>query len=483
MTKTGKLSLAVYLLICLSLVFTGCTDIAATGVPEAGEVSEIKSSELPESSSEVSEEPKPAPTLSPAPTPTIVPEEALSILEGEIISASKSALTISDENGAHTIVLLSDETEHTGESYGNGSLATVSYVDSAKSGQNIRAVKVEVRLGEHGINARELLENMSLEEKVGQMFFVRCPDKAAEQVSRYQFGGYILFGRDFEGLTKAQVRNNITGYQNNSKIPMLIGVDEEGGTVVRISGNPNLCGEPFWSPRRLYNSGGMVSVMYAEGNKLKIMEELGVNVNFAPVCDISLNPADFMYDRSLGRTPATTADYIRQIVKFYEDEKTGCILKHFPGYGNNQDTHTGIAVDRRPYETFEQEDLLPFVSGIKAGADCVLISHNIVTCVDEERPASLSAGWHDILRDELGFTGCVITDDLSMGAIRDYCDTGSAAVQAVLAGNDLLCCTDYEVQIPAVLDAIKQGKLTEERIDLSVMRILTWKSKLGLLGE
>ena len=188
-----------------------------------------------------------------------------------------------------------------------------------------------------------------------------------------------------------------------------------------------------------------------------------------------------MYDRSLGQDAETTAEYVREIVSLYGEEQMGCVLKHFPGYGNNVDTHTGVAVDERPYETFQKEDFLPFEAGVQAGAGCVLVSHNIVTCRDGEVPASLSPEWHRVLREELGFTGCIITDDLVMDAIQEYCDASSAAVQAVQAGTDLLCCSDYETQYPAVLAAVESGELSEERIEESALRVLRWKEELGLL--
>ena len=160
----------------------------------------------------------------------------------------------------------------------------------------------------------------------------------------------------------------------------------------------------------------------------------------------------------------------------------GCVLKHFPGYGENGDTHTGSVLDQRPYESFQQRDFLPFEAGIQAGADCVLVSHNVVSCKDSAYPASLSPEWHRVLREELGFEGCIITDDLIMDAIQEYCDSSSAAVQAVLAGNDLLCCSDYETQYPAVLAAVENGQISQERIEESVLRILRWKQELGLLN-
>ena len=160
----------------------------------------------------------------------------------------------------------------------------------------------------------------------------------------------------------------------------------------------------------------------------------------------------------------------------------GSVLKHFPGYGNNADTHTGIAYDNRDYETFAESDFIPFQEGISAGADVVLVSHNIVNCMDSQRPAPLSPEVHQILRRDLGFEGVIVTDDLSMDGIRDFVDDGQAAVMAVQAGNDLLCCTDFETQIPAVLEAVEAGEIGEERLNESVMRILCMKMELGIIG-
>ena len=420
--------------------------------------------------------------------------EELSTAEGTVEKASKNAFNLVLEDDSYLMVIITDTTEVTGDPLTEGASATVTYDPTTQTGLSVPAVTIVIS-GQGAASqpaaepteeaasstAEEQLSSMSLEEKVGQLFFVRFPDNAPEAVSQYQFGGYILFGRDFKGLTREQVQEKIAACQAQAKVPMLMGADEEGGTVTRVSDNPNLCDEPYWSPRKLYHSGGMASVLYAEEDKCRVFRELGLNVNFAPVCDISQKEGAFMYDRSLGEDPQTTADYADQVVKVYRKSQVGCVLKHFPGYGDNADTHTGIATDSRAYETFQQEDFLPFQSGIDAGAGCVLVAHNIVSCVDGERPASLSPEWHRILREELGFTGCIITDDLSMGAIQDFCDSGSAAVQAVLAGNDLLCCTDYEVQIPAVLEAVGNGEITEARIDESVLRVLTWKEQLGLI--
>ena len=225
-----------------------------------------------------------------------------------------------------------------------------------------------------------LLDSMTLEEKVGQLFFVRCPEEnAVEDISIYHLGGYLLFGRDYKNgeawLTKEQFTEKIQSYQDAAEIPLFIGSDEEGGTVTRASRNPNLFSEAFQSPQAIYSTGGMEALAQDALDKSQSLLDLGINVNFAPVCDVSTDPNDFIYDRTLGQDAETTADYITRTVLTMGDAGEMSVLKHFPGYGSNADTHTGIAVDQRPMETFETADLLPFKAGIEAGAPFVLVSH------------------------------------------------------------------------------------------------------------
>lgn len=329
---------------------------------------------------------------------------------------------------------------------------------------------------------QQLTDSMSLEEKVGQMFIARCPaENAAEYAAEYHLGGYILFARDFESNDPQLVTSNIQSYQDAADIPMLIGVDEEGGTVNRVSRYSAFRETPFLSPQELYASGGWELIQTDTAEKSQLLLALGINVNFAPVCDVSQNPEDFIYERSFGADAFQTAEYVKTVVTVMKQEGIGSVLKHFPGYGNNSDTHTGIAHDERSFDTFSDSDFIPFQAGIDAGADMVLVSHNIVSCMDSEKPASLSPTVHDILRNRLGFDGVIMTDDLSMDGIRDFTDDQQAAVMAVLAGNDLICCTDYQTQIPAVIEAAASGEISEQMIDEAVMRILKMKQSLGLL--
>lgn len=326
------------------------------------------------------------------------------------------------------------------------------------------------------------LAKMTIEEKVGQMFYVACPDVGAkEAVSEYHLGGYILFGRDFEGKTKEEITATINEYQKAADIPLLIGVDEEGGTVVRVSRNSNLRDNPFLSPRETFADGGWQAIDADAREKAELLLSLGINVNMAPVCDITSDSDAFMYDRSFSGDYKEASKFVKRVVNISSENKLGTVLKHFPGYGSTADTHTGIAYDSREYSEFENADFKPFLAGIENGADCVLVAHNIVNCIDSEYPASLSLKVHNILRETLGFDGVIMTDDLSMQAITDYTGADKSAVFAVKSGNDILCCSDVAVQYSAVLSAVKNNEIPESQIDKSVRRILRWKQKLGLI--
>ena len=330
--------------------------------------------------------------------------------------------------------------------------------------------------------AQAILSEMTLEERVGQMFLARFPkEDAAALAADFHLGGYILFSRDFRDRTPEQVRQTIADCQQGASLPMFMAVDEEGGTVTRVSRFPQFRDTPFLSPQQLYAAGGLEAVQADAAEKCRLLLGLGLNMNFAPVCDISRNPEDFMYARSFGQDAAQTARYVQTVVSEMKAQGMGSVLKHFPGYGSSADTHTGIAWDDRPYETFVASDFLPFQAGIDAGADLVLVSHNIVRSMDDQRPASLSPKVHQILREELGFEGVIVTDDLQMDGVRDFAGDEQAAVLAVQAGNDLLCCTDFQTQLPAVVRAVEAGEIAQAQIDQSVLRILKLKLALGLL--
>lgn len=325
----------------------------------------------------------------------------------------------------------------------------------------------------------EILSTMTLEEKVGQMFLARMPDSAAYYAETYQLGGYVLFDVDFSGYSKESVIERIDSCQAVSKIPMIMSVDEEGGTVTRVS--DYFRDSRFMSPRDVYAEGGWSGVVSDTIEKCQLLKELHLNMNLAPVCDLADDYGDFMYDRSFSGDAQEAANFIGWTISTMNEQGVGSSLKHFPGYGNNVDTHTGMAIDYREAQEYYDYDLVPFIEGIEMGASSVMVSHNIVTCFDDYYPASLSPEIHRILREELGFEGVVITDDLVMGAIQDFCGEVNSAVYAVEAGNDMLISTNFESQFSSIMDAIDEGRITEERINESVRRILTMKINMGLL--
>ena len=331
--------------------------------------------------------------------------------------------------------------------------------------------------------AEVYVDGLTLEQQVAQLFFARCPDvDAADLAAQYDIGGYILFGRDFEGQTPESVTQTIQSYQDAAATPMLIGVDEEGGTVTRVSlYSAFRAAGRFQSPQALFAEGGLKRIEEDTVEKDALLASLGINVNLAPVCDVSTDPADFINARAFGQDAQATSEYVRTVVEQMKTDGMGMVLKHFPGYGSNVDTHTGIAQDTRPIEQFRQSDFLPFAAGIETGAQAILVCHNIVACMDDTLPASLSPAVHDVLRDELGFDGVVMTDDLVMQAITDYTGDADAAVLAVQAGNDMLISSDFVTQYNAVLAAVEDGTITVGRIRESAVRVVHWKIELGLI--
>ncbi len=319
-----------------------------------------------------------------------------------------------------------------------------------------------------------LLDTMTVEEKVGQLLFVRCPeDEYIGALMEKKPGGILLFGRDFEGLTRDEVINKINALQSESTVPLFIGADEEGGTVVRVSSNPNLAPEKYESPQDIYNKGGMEAVEENAAEKSRLLLSLGVNMNLAPVADVSEDPDTYIYKRSFGQGYSQTADFISRVVSVMKNEGIYSVLKHFPGYGEvTGDSHEGSVYNEKSADAIRAEDLVPFKAGIDAGASCVLVSHNIVTGFDAENPASLSPAVHDILRNELGFNGVIMTDDIAMGAVADL---DNVYVRAVNAGNDLLITTDYETGYSQILTAVENGDISMETLNAAVGHILTLK--------
>lgn len=329
--------------------------------------------------------------------------------------------------------------------------------------------------------ARELLGDMTLEQKVGQMFYA-TDGVDAETAAAYDLGGVFIGADQVANLTKNDVTAILRGYEAETEIPMFVGVGEEGGSIVTVSGNPNLRPLGFLSPRELVTTGGMGLVDTDTREKSDFLREMGFHMNFAPVCDVVTETTAMMYDRAAPGDTDDVARYAETVIKAMADSQVIGVLKYFPGYGDQRSVGDAVVPrDNRTMDELRTVALPPFIRAIDGGAEAVLMGNAIVTAVDGENPAVLSRAVHDLLRRELGFEGVIISGNLHTEGMQQYGNSSSLAVQAVRAGSDMLMTSDYAEQINAVVRAVKSGTISTERIDESVLRILQLKIKYGML--
>lgn len=415
--------------------------------------------------------------------------ESFATLIGKVLSVSSDELIIQDEdNIIYMFTDFKDEGNLTmGESFVfnyKGTLnknickQTVSILKAKTvSGDDKTLLFDKSMFSEFYKMAYNTLQKLTLKEKIGQVILAGAPEKnQIETLKENNYSGYILYKRDFENKAKDEIIENINALQKASKIPILIAVDEEGGSVIRVGSNPKLVKEPFKSPQDLYNEGGLSLIKEDTKNKSKILNELGINLNLAPVVDVTGDTSAYIYKRTLGQNTEITANYAQTVIDTSKNTGISYTLKHFPGYGSNSDTHQGLSVDNRTCEEIVKNDLPPFKSGAKSGAEAIMVGHNIVSNIDAKEPASLSASVHNLLRNEVGFTGISMTDDLSMAAIKD----SNALVKALLAGNDLLIVTDSKGSVDTLEKAVNGGRLSEDVIDKATLRVLAWKYYKGM---
>ncbi len=348
--------------------------------------------------------------------------------------------------------------------------------------------------------AADILKNMTLEEKVGQLFMVnlelldniqgnyydhkKLTKEMKKNLEKYHVGGVIFFARNI--ATTKQTTKLIEKLQANSEIPLFISVDEEGGEVARIANNDNMRTTKFPTMEEV---GAMADEEYAYnmGETIgKEIKELGFNLNFAPVADVKTNELNTeIGNRSFGDDPELVSDMVVQVVKGLQDQDVSATLKHFPGHGDaSDDSHEGAVDVENDINRLRKIELVPFKAGIKAGADLIMVSHISVSRVTgTTEPASLSSlVMKDMLRTEMGFDGVIITDAMNMKAITDYCDAAEAAVTCILSGADIcLMPDDLDEAYNAVLQAVENGIITEKRLNESVTRILELKIKRGLI--
>ena len=311
------------------------------------------------------------------------------------------------------------------------------------------------------------VQEMTLREKLGQMMVVRSPENLQSTLD-FVPGGYILFGNDFDGKDEEGILAMTSRLKSEGAFVM---VDEEGGSVSRVS--KALYDNGYPSVQELFQSGGWHAVESNLKEKSRLLKRLGIDVNLNPVADVCEDPDAFIYPRTFGKDAKVTSEYVAKAVEIQRQEGILSCLKHFPGYGSNLDTHIGFSADHRTLKEYQQKDFLPFLAGIEQGAEFLMMSHIIMTAVDETMPASLSRKVHDLIRNELNCHSLIISDDLTMDAI-DSLDM-DPLVMALCAGNDLLLTTDPEVSLFSLLKAAEDGLISMNQIDESVLRILKTK--------
>lgn len=354
-----------------------------------------------------------------------------------------------------------------------------------------------------------LLAEMTLREKVGQLFLVRpdALDPALSQqtiddadapgvievseamaafLEEYPVGGVVLFGKNI--TDEVQLRGLIAGLQQSSPVPLLIGIDEEGGVVARLANSPGF-DLPQYESAAAVGAQGTYAVRAMSAEIGTYLAGYGINLDFAPVADVNTNPDNpVIGTRAFSSDPQEAADCVNAAVEGFSRAGVLCCLKHFPGHGDTAgDSHDGTVYTEKTMEELRACEFLPFEAGIRAGAPLVMVGHiaapNAVEGEESDLPATFSRALiTDVLRDELGFAGVVVTDSLAMGAITETYTPGEAAVLALQAGADLLLMPAGLAQAyDGVLAAVEDGRLTEERIDESVARILALKQQAGLL--
>lgn len=353
-----------------------------------------------------------------------------------------------------------------------------SNVEESKSAQE------EIPIAQQNLTIDEkvdkIVASMSKTEKIGQMVMIgiqgtKVDDDSLYMLNQYHMGGVILFDRNMDSPEQVKQLTSDLQAQSNEKVPLFIGIDEEGGDVVRMA--EKLTPPP--SQKEIGATGDIEQAKTWAIKTAKSLKDMGINVNFAPVADVGSNDK-----RSYSTDANTVIDFVRAATKGYQQENIIYSLKHFPGIGKGKvDSHIDSSSIDVAKEVLMTEDILPFKTIIDESDPndyFILVSHLKYLALDEEYPASLSSKiMTDLLRNKLGYKGIIITDDMEMGAVANHNDFRSIGVNAVKAGADIvLVCHEYKHQQEVylgLLDAVNSGEISQERIDESVKRIIKVK--------
>lgn len=341
--------------------------------------------------------------------------------------------------------------------------------------------------------ANKILAKMSLREKIYQMFIV-TPDALSGQsgtksassalisgIKTFPVGGIIFFTENIE--SENQIKDMVKNTAQQSEIPMFISIDQEGGTVARLKENVSF---PVFKNMYRYKDMGENTAYKNAKTIAENLADFGFNLDFAPVADVWTNKANTVIgERAYSDNYNQAAKLVSSAVKGFNDGGVICTLKHFPGHGDTYaDTHQKLGYVKKTKEQLKNGELIPFVSGIKAGADMVMVGHLVVPEIDSEYPATLSkAVTTDLLKGDLGFDGVVITDALNMNAVSNMYSSYQLCPMAVKAGVDIILMpAELRPGAAGIENAVLSGHISEERINESVRKILILKIKRGIIS-
>ena len=352
------------------------------------------------------------------------------------------------------------------------------------------------------------IESMSLREKVGQLFMIRpdalegrfgpaelednsiigttrVSDEMKEKYAQYPCGGFALFRKNI--LSPSQLHMFTEKLHGLNALSPMLGIDEEGGRIARIANHSAHFGVKKFPPMGQIAASGDEAAAYDAGRTIgEYLRAYGLDIDFAPVADVNTNPRNpVIGDRAFGDDPEVAAGMVRAVIRGLHEGGTASCIKHFPGHGDTAtDTHTGYAETKKTWEEISACEMVPFRAGIAAGTDFVMTAHIAapsVTGTDEPSTMSYTV-LTEKLRQELGFEGLIVTDALSMGAIREKYSSSEACIRCIQAGVDILLMPyDYFEAFDGVVKAVESGMISESRIDESVYRILKFKmEKMGV---
>ncbi len=343
--------------------------------------------------------------------------------------------------------------------------------------------------------AQGILDSMTLEEKVCQMFIIEheqllgrssavtsSGEKTKAAIEKYPVGGIVYFAQNIK--TPSQCTDMIKNIQSYSEVPLFIAVDEEGGKVARIANNKKMGTTKFPNMASITDDNEAYNVGYTIGSEIK---RFGFNLDFAPVADVNSNPDNPVIGvRSFDADPTTVAGRVKSIVKGFNSSGMLCTLKHFPGHGDTKtDSHTGYTEITKTLDELKACEFIPFKSGADAGADFVMVGHlSAPQITGNKLPATLSKKMIDLLKNEVGFNGLIITDSMQMNAITDNYTSSEAAVLAVKAGVDIILMPDnFKNAVNGIVKAVENGEISEARINRSVLKILQTKIDHGIIKQ